>query len=78
MGSYARVIGAALAVVALWTTQGCYERVVQTRHGNLVSEVNKRDFDEKQGPLDEVMWGPVPDGQDPEAFYRKKKRLLSQ
>ncbi|MSR29313.1 MAG: hypothetical protein EXS03_07055 [Phycisphaerales bacterium] len=57
---------------------GCYEKVIRTTQGDVTTQVNKPDFDEKQGALDEVLWGPVPAGQDPEAYYRKKKRLMAQ
>ncbi len=70
------------ATVALATTAlvlgGCYERVIRTKQGAVTTEVAKPDFDEKQGALDELMWGPVPKGQDPETYYRKKKRIAEQ
>lgn len=74
-----RLRHAALALLgaSVASSAGCYERVVRTRHGDVVSEVSKPDFDEKPGALDELMWGPVPAGQDPETYYRKKKQLMA-
>lgn len=59
----------------LW---GCYERVVRVKTGNQTTEVAAPDFNEEPGALDELMWGPVPKGQDPATYYRKKKQFLAQ
>lgn len=53
----------------------CYQKVVKTKQGDLTTQVSEPDFNEKQGFLDELMWGPVPKGQDPDAYYRKKKQF---
>lgn len=68
---------AGLASLAL-TQAGCYEKVIRVKQGPTTTEVAKPDFDEQPGALDELMWGPVPAGQDPAKYYAKKKRLMAQ
>ncbi len=69
----------ALAVSCCVTVlTGCYEKVVRVKSGSQTREVSKQDFDEQPSPLDELMWGPVPKGQDPATYYRKKKQFLAQ
>lgn len=57
---------------------GCYEKVIRVKSGGQTTEIADPDFNEKHNGLDEFMWGPVPKGQDPETYYRKKKQLLAQ
>ena len=62
---------------AIMATGGCYQKVVRTKQGDVTTQVSEPNFNEKQGPFDELMWGPVPQGQDPDAYYRKKKQLAN-
>ena len=57
---------------------GCYEKVVRVKSNGATTEVSDPNFNEKTGGLDELMWGPVPKGQDAATYYRKKKQLLAQ
>ncbi len=56
----------------------CYEKVVRVKSAGQTRQVSKPDFDETPGALDELMWGPVPKGQDPATYYRKKNQLLAE
>ncbi|MSQ90786.1 MAG: hypothetical protein EXS01_05250 [Phycisphaerales bacterium] len=69
-------LGCFLLTLAL--TGGCYEKVIRVKTGDRTTEVADPDFNEQPSALDEVMWGPVPKGQDPATYYRKKKQLLAQ
>lgn len=69
---------AAFCCIAFFALPGCYERVIRTKQGSNTTEVAQPDFKEEPGAWDELMWGPVPKGQDPAAYYAKKKRMLAQ
>ena len=57
---------------------GCYEKVVRVKSNGSTTEIADPDFNEKPGGLDELMWGPVPKGQDAATYYRKKKQLIAE
>jgi len=69
---------ATLLIATALVMCGCYERVIRIKTGAQTTEVAAPDFNEEPGALDELMWGPVPKGQDPAAYYRKKKQLMAQ
>lgn len=72
----ASVVAACLLAITALT--GCYEKVIRVKTGDQTTQVADPDFNEQPGALDELMWGPVPKGQDPTTYYRKKKQLLAQ
>ncbi|MDA0214360.1 MAG: hypothetical protein O2875_03245 [Planctomycetota bacterium] len=65
-------------IVAIGGSVACYEKVIRVKSNGTTTEVSDPDFNEKPGGLDELMWGPVPKGQDAATYYRKKKQLLAQ
>ncbi len=73
-----RALISAACVLGIALLCGCYEKVIRVKTGDQTTEVADPDFNEQPGALDELMWGPVPKGQDPATYYRKKKQLLAQ
>lgn len=73
-----RALTAALCILGTTGASGCYQKVIRVKAGDRTTEVAEPDFNEKTTELDEVMWGPVPKGKDPETYYRKKKQLLAE
>ncbi|MSR45264.1 MAG: hypothetical protein EXS15_07940 [Phycisphaerales bacterium] len=70
-----RVVICAACAVAL---AGCYEKTIRVKNGATSRNVSEPDFNDQPTFMDEMMWGPVPKGQDPAAYYRKKNQPLSQ
>ncbi len=73
----AHSIAAAIAILAL-PVAACTEKVVRTKSSLGSKQVSDSDFQEQPSGLDEVLYGPVPKGQDPAEYYRRKKQLFAQ
>lgn len=68
---------AALALLlAAASLGGCYERVVKVSDPRSRMSSYEPNVKDDHNALDEAMYGPVPKGQDPAAYYRSKKQLL--
>lgn len=70
-------VAAAAASMAAAALAGCYERVVRVSDPNSRMTSYQPNMQDSPSALDEAMYGPVPKGQDPAAYYRSKKQLLS-
>ncbi|MSQ90830.1 MAG: hypothetical protein EXS01_05490 [Phycisphaerales bacterium] len=63
-----------LCVIAM---TGCYQKTIRVKRGGESTKVADPDFNDEPTVIDELMWGPVPKGQDPGAYYRKKNQPFS-
>jgi hypothetical protein len=72
-----RATAAVMATTMIATLAGCYERVVKVSDPRSRMSSYEPNVKDDHNAIDEAMYGPVPKGQDPDAYYRSKKQLLS-